>query len=72
MLRRCSFPGGVTLNDGQGDPGALDFVDCGLEPADFDIESLNPDTIVRVQRASGTAFRLTASGVSDIDGFFPY
>jgi len=72
LLRRCSFPGGVTLNDGQGDPGALDFVDCGLEPADFDIESLNPDTIVRVQRASGTAFRLTASGVSDINRFFPY
>lgn len=72
LFRRCSFPAGVTLDDGGGEPGALDLVDCRLEPRDFDVVSLNPDSIVRVQRADGTAFRLTASGVTEIGGFFPY
>ena len=72
LFYRSTFPEGVTLDDGDGERGPLDFVDCGLEAGDFNVVSLNPDTVVRVQRANGSAFRLTASGVSDIGGFFPY
>ena len=32
---------------------------------------MNPATVVRVQRPDDTAFELTASGVRDIDRFFP-
>jgi hypothetical protein len=72
LFRDCSFAGGVTLNDGGDEPGPLDFVECGLEPASFTIESLHPETVVRVQRPDGTAFELTPSGVRDIRPFFPY
>ena len=71
LFRRCSFPGGVTLDEGDGDPGPLDFVECGLEPPDFDVVSLDPATVVRVQRRDGTAFELTAAGVRDIAPFRP-
>ncbi len=71
LFRTCSFPT-VTLDDGQGDPGAIDFVECGLEPASFTVTSLNPNTVVRVQRPDRSAFELTASGVRDIRAFYPY
>jgi hypothetical protein len=72
LVKDCSFPGGVTLSDADGEPGLLDFVDCGLEPSDFDVLALNPNTIVRVQGSSGTAFELTSSGVRNITSFYPY
>jgi hypothetical protein len=72
LFRGCSFPGGVTIDDAQGDPGPIDFVECGLEPSNFAVTSMNPGTIVRVQRSDATAFELTASGVRDIGRFFPY
>jgi hypothetical protein len=72
LFRECSFPGGVTIADGRGDPGPLDFVDCGLEPSDFSAASMNAGTVVRVQRSNGTAFELTTSGARHIARFFPY
>ena len=51
LFYRSTFPEGVTLDDGDGERGPLDFVDCGLESGDFNVVSLNPDTVVRVQRA---------------------
>jgi hypothetical protein len=72
LFLRCAFPGGVTMNDADGDPGAIDFVECGLEPDAFRIESLNPASVIRVQRAEGSAFELTSAGVRDIAAFHPY
>jgi hypothetical protein len=72
LFRRCPFPGGVTIADGQGDPGPLDFVDCGLELGDFDVTEMHPETVVRVQRANGSAFELTTQGTREIPGYFPY
>lgn len=72
LFKGCSFPGGVTLNDGAGEPGSLDFVECGLEPGSFDVVSLNPGSVVRVQRPNDSAFELTSDGVRDIQRFYPY
>jgi hypothetical protein len=71
LFERCSFPGGVTLDDGAGDPGPLDFVNCGLHPSDFSVISLNPGTVIRVQGSDGAAYELTASGARDISRFHP-
>jgi hypothetical protein len=72
LFLRCSFAGGVTMDEVVGHPGAFDFVECGLEPDDFLIESLNPGTVTRVQRDNGSAFELTAAGVRDVSPFYPY
>jgi hypothetical protein len=72
LFLRCSFAGGVTVNEFVGHPGAFDFVECGLEPDGFRIEHLNPRTVIRVQRGDGSAFELTAAGVRDIHPFYPY
>jgi hypothetical protein len=71
LFLRCSFPAGVTLNDGGGAAGPLDFLDCELGPESFSVLSLNPDTVVRVQNTNGTAFQLTVDGVRDIAVFRP-
>ena len=47
----------------------FDFVRCGLEPPDFEIRSLLPDSIVRVEREDGTAYQITQAGVRDIPPF---
>jgi hypothetical protein len=72
LLLRCSFAGGVTMDDAVGHPGALDFVECGLEQDAFEIESMHPGTVIRVQRGGGSAFELTAGGAREIDPFYPY
>jgi hypothetical protein len=72
LFLRCSFAGGVTVDEFAGHPGAFDFVECGLEPDGFRLQSLNPGTVIRVQRGDGSAFELTAAGVRDIDPFYPY
>jgi hypothetical protein len=72
LFRSCRFRGGVTMNDGDGEPGALDFVDCGLEPEDFVVESMQPGTVIRVQRPDRSAFELTQAGVRSIRAFYPY
>ncbi|HEY7661192.1 MAG TPA: hypothetical protein VIC58_11405 [Actinomycetota bacterium] len=68
LFLRCRFDSGVTLDDGGGEPGPLDFVECGLSSSDFTVVSLHPDTVVRVQDGT-TAFELTAAGVRDIPPF---
>jgi hypothetical protein len=72
LFLRCAFPGGVTMNDADGDPGAIDFVECGLEPDAFRIESFNPGSVIRVQSADGSSFEMTSAGVRDIGAFYPY
>jgi hypothetical protein len=72
LFHRCSFRGGVTIDDGDGDPGALDFVECALEREDFQVLSLNPSTVIRVQRGDGSAYELTSTGSRDLGAFFPY
>jgi hypothetical protein len=72
LFLRCSFAGGVTMDEVVGHAGAFDFVQCGLEPDGFLIESLNSGTVIRVQRDDGSAFELTAEGVRDITAFYPY
>lgn len=70
LFLRSSFPRGVTIADADGDPGALDFVRCDLEPEDFDVAAMNAGTVVRIQN-DDTAVELTASGVRDIPPFYP-
>lgn len=48
-----------------------DFVDCGLEPEQFDLEGAHGDSRFRVQRADGSAYELHGDGtVRDIDAFY--
>jgi hypothetical protein len=72
LFLRCSFAAGVSVEDRVGHPGALDFVECGLEPSAFGIGSMHPGTVVRVQRDDGSAFELSSAGARDIDPFYPY
>jgi len=72
LFLRCSFAGGVTVNEWAGHPGAFDFVECGLEPDGFRLESMKAGTVIRVQRDDGSAFELTTAGVRIIDPFYPY
>ena len=72
LFRDCTFTGGVVVDDGQQEPGDLDFVNCGLAAADFDVGSMHTSTVVRVQRPNRTAFRITSGGVDDISPFYPY
>lgn len=68
---RCDL-GKVMVADGGGDePGAYDFVDCGLEPEDFDLTQAHPGTVIRVQRGDGSAYRLGVGGsVEEITTFY--
>lgn len=72
LFRGCSFPGGIRIDDGEQERGPLDFVNCGLDRGDFNVVSIHPATVVRVQRPNGSAFKLTASGFREIRRFFPY
>lgn len=72
LFLRCSFSAGVTIEDAEIEPGALDFVQCGLEPADFDVAAMHAATVVRVQRDDDSAYELMVSGVRDIAAFYPY
>jgi len=72
LFRDCDF-GRVIVDDAEGSaPGLYDFVRCGLEPSDFDLRNAHPGGVFRVQRANGTAYRLTADGrVTSISPFAP-
>jgi hypothetical protein len=65
--------GRVVVADGEGpEPGRYDFIRCGLEPSDFDLREAHPGDVFRVQRANGTAYRLTGTGqVTSIPAFAP-
>ena len=68
----CDF-GHVEVDDQGGEaPGVYDFVRCGLEPSDFDLTRAMPGGVFRVQRADGSAYRLTSDGkVTSIPAFAP-
>ena len=58
----CDF-GRVVVNDSGGsNPSMYDFINCGLEPSDFDLDGARSDSVFRVQRSNGSAYRLTGSG----------
>jgi len=66
----CDF-GRVEIEEDDSLPGAYDFINCGLEPADFDIVVAEPDSVFRVQNEDGSVFQLTGDGsVTEIEPFF--
>jgi hypothetical protein len=66
----CDFSQ-VVVADEEGEPSEYDFVNCGLEPEQFDLAEANPDAVFRVQRADGTAFELRGDGtVAEIAPFY--
>lgn len=52
----------VLVDDAANRSGSYDFVRCGLEPGDFDVVSMHPDSVLRVQNATGTPYRLEPDG----------
>ena len=67
---RCDLAEVVVQDDGS-EPGLYDFIECGLEPADFDLDDAHRRTIIRVQRADGTAYSLTGAGtITEIAAFY--
>jgi hypothetical protein len=70
-FEQCDFSQ-VVVEDGEGGAASeYDFVDCGLEPDDFDLGGARPDSVFRVQRADGTAYQLEGDGaVAEIEPFF--
>lgn len=66
----CSFAGKIEVDDAENQPGLYDFVRCNLEPEDFKINSIHPESVLRVQRADDTAFEITAAGVSSMAAFW--
>ena len=62
----------VVVDDEDGaEPSSYDFIDCELEPSDFDSNSPRPSSVFRVQRADGSAYRLEGDGtVEEIAPFY--
>ena len=79
LFKDCVFPS-VRIddrNDGGSQPTKADFVRCAkpnggsLEPQDFTLASTLPGMTIRVQRASGTAYRIDHNGtVTTIAAFY--
>jgi hypothetical protein len=66
----CDF-GRVEVEEDDSLPGAYDFIDCDLQPEDFDLIIAEPDSVFRVQNEDGSVFQLTGDGtVTDIDPFY--
>jgi len=67
----CDF-GQVVVADGDGaEPSEYDFVNCGLEPEDFDLSSAYATSVFRVQNEDGTAYQLEGDGtVTEIAPFY--
>ncbi len=66
----CDFER-VVVADEEAEPSEYDFVDCGLEPDQFDLSDANPDAVFRVQRSDGTAYELSGTGtVTEIPAFY--
>ena len=67
----CDF-GQVVVGDGDGaEPSEYDFVNCGLEPGDFDLSSALDASVFRVQNQDGTAYKLRGDGsVTEIPAFY--
>jgi hypothetical protein len=71
LFVRCEFSQ-VVVEDADGEePSEYEFVDCGLEPEDFDLSESMDDSVFRVQRADGTAYELSGDGsITEIDAFY--
>jgi hypothetical protein len=67
----CDF-GVVVVADGDGGvPGDYDFINCDLQPEEFDLESAYGSSIFRVQNADGRAYQLRGDGtLTEIEPFF--
>ncbi|HLF43959.1 MAG TPA: right-handed parallel beta-helix repeat-containing protein [Acidimicrobiia bacterium] len=67
----CDFEQ-VIVADGEGsEPSEYDFVNCGLDPADFDLSVALGSSVFRVQNEDGTAYQLEGDGtVSEIAPFY--
>jgi hypothetical protein len=67
----CDFAQ-VIVADGEGsEPSEYDFVNCGLQPEDFDLSSAYTTSAFRVQNEDGTAYQLEGDGtVSEIAPFY--
>lgn len=68
---RCDFSVVVVADADSAEPSDYEFVDCGLEPGDFDLSDARADAVFRVQRVDGTAYRLGGDGtVTEIEPFY--
>lgn len=67
----CDF-GRIEVGDGGGPyPSMYDFINCGLEPSKFNLSGARSDSVFRVQRSNGTAYRLMGNGsVTTISKFY--
>jgi hypothetical protein len=65
----CDFSKVVFLEGSNGNPGSYDFIECGLDAADFDRASIDPDTVIRVQDGN-SAFQFVGNGPSQSIGTF--
>ena len=71
LYYQCTFDGAIEVDDLGLERGWYDFVDSGVEPSDFDIVTFHPDSLIRVQRSDGSAFKITsAGGVEEISAFW--
>jgi hypothetical protein len=75
VYRDCAYGGPATgkirVQEAR-NAGRYDFINCDLEPADFQIVSALPGMRIRVQRTDRTAFQIDASGaVTVIPRFEP-
>jgi hypothetical protein len=67
----CDLGEVVVRDSGGAEPSEYDFIRCGLEPNDFDLSGAKSNSVFRVQRANGTAYRLTGNGtVTSISAFY--
>lgn len=47
----CDFSS-IIIGEGPGHPSIYEFIDCGLGPADVEIEFMHPDSIIRFQNGT--------------------
>ncbi|MGH2751084.1 MAG: hypothetical protein ACRDK3_09475, partial [Actinomycetota bacterium] len=63
LVQDCTFVGKVLVDAKNTVPITYDFVRCGLEPNDFDVVMMARESLIRVQRADGTAFQIDHTGL---------
>jgi hypothetical protein len=57
----CDLGRVVVRDNGGSQSSRYDFIDCGLEPGDFDLGGKS-NSVFRVQRSDGTAYQLKGNG----------
>ena len=67
----CDFGLVVVADEEGGVPGKYDFVNCDLQPEEFDLGSAYGSSVFRVQNADGTTYQLRGDGTeTEIDPFY--